>query len=84
MSGYERVTGAVSPSNNSAKTATATCPSGKVVISGGFVIGGNTNTTVTVNRATSDTTWTVAGASIPWFGGDFTLQAFAVCVNAVP
>ncbi len=84
VSGYERVAGATSPSNGNAKTATATCPDGKVVMSGGLVIGGNTNTTVTSNHATSDTTWSVTAASVAIVGGNFTVQAFAVCVTAVP
>ncbi len=84
VTGYQRVAGTVSASNSNTKTATATCPQGQVVVSGGHAIGGSANTTVTSSRATSDTTWSVTAAAVTYLGGNFTIQAFAVCVTAVP
>jgi hypothetical protein len=81
VSGYERVTGTASANDDNNKTATATCPSGKVVVGGGFVEAGSIPGIAKIgqSQATSDTVWTVFGR------GDginsWSLQAFAVCVT---
>jgi len=86
MTGYQRVTGAkVGPNGNDPKTATATCPSGKV-LGGGYLVTDSSNPqliTVTQSQPTSDTTWTVVareGAD----PGNWSLTAYAICGNAGP
>jgi hypothetical protein len=80
------VTGTASPSGNATVTVTATCPAGKVVISGGFLVNAPLNGTqeppfITQNQATSATQWSVT-ATKGSITRNFTVQATAVCISA--
>ncbi len=79
--GYEQVAGTTSSNNSSAKTATATCPNGKKVVGGGWNTPSQSGFPpfVLSSRATSDTVWTVTTTLAL---GSFSLQAFAICINA--
>ncbi len=71
------VQSALSPDNPGSKSATATCASGSVAISGGFVLSGNA-TSIRENKPTADGTgWTVV--SNPTAPAAHTLQAYVVC-----
>jgi hypothetical protein len=75
----------VSASNsNDDRTATATCATGYVV-SGGFILGGaeTENLHITASYPSNATTWTVLASEpdIAPAGGDWTLQAYAICAG---
>jgi hypothetical protein len=83
--GYQRVSGTTSSTNNTTpKTATATCPAGKVAVGGGWastITNGELSTTV--SRATSDTVWTVTVyTDNSGDAGNWNLTAHVICVNA--
>lgn len=91
VTGLEIVT-AVGPlrSSEPAKTATATCPTGKKVISGGgsvtaVVPGSESNVNVTglsASYPTDATSWTVRAGT--YVGYDWQLTAYAVCASVSP
>ena len=83
--GFQRVVGTATATDATVpKTATATCPAGKVAVGGGYVAATATEVgelTVFANRSTSDTVWSVSatvdsGPNLLW-----SLQAFAVCLT---
>jgi hypothetical protein len=80
------VTGTASASNStSPKTVTVDCTGGRFVLSGGYVFtGGTGGLTVRESRATDDDTWTVVAEEVDNVGGNWTVQAFAVCATAAP
>ena len=82
--GFERVVGtATATDTTDNKTATATCPAGKVVVGGGFLTAATTGLgelTVYANRPTSDTVWSVS-AVVDQGLRTWSLQAFAVCLT---
>jgi hypothetical protein len=84
VSGYVRVTGTASASNsNSPKTATVDCPAGLKVLGGGHTFTANTGgLSVRDSRAADDDTWTVTAEEIDSVGGNWTVQAHAVCAIA--
>jgi len=87
LAAVETVTGATSPSNTSAKTATATCPSDKIAIGGGHNIGGaGAPTAITQSSPTSSTVWAVRTTITDRFvsPGPFTLTAIAICATVAP
>ena len=59
--GFQRVVGTATASDTTPnKTATASCPAGKVVVGGGYLVAAPTGLgelTVYANRPTSDTVW---------------------------
>jgi predicted phage tail protein len=69
--------------NAESKTATAECPSGKVVINGGYNVGGNEGqqreVRVVRNQATDSKTWTVRAVEHTDIASEWELQAFAIC-----
>jgi hypothetical protein len=71
-------------SSSDDKTANATCTTG-VVVGGGFILGGaeTENLHITQSYPSSATTWTVAASEpdIAPVGGDWTLQAYAICAS---
>jgi hypothetical protein len=86
VSGYERIAGPlVASSNVSTKTASASCPAGKVAIGGGHNVPSATvlgEIVVVQGNLTTDTTWTVRAVEDNMDNGDvWSLQAFVVCVN---
>jgi hypothetical protein len=80
--GYERVPGSPSANNGtSPKTQTASCPTGKVAVGGGWSATSiNGEIAVTESRATSDTTWSVT-AYEDNFDSNWILAAYVICVN---
>ena len=82
--GYERVVGtATAADTTDNKTATATCPAGKVAVSGGYLTAaaaGLGELTVYANRPTSDTVWSVS-AVVDQGQRTWSLQAFVVCLT---
>jgi hypothetical protein len=84
--GFERVVGTATATDTTApKTATATCPAGKVAVGGGYAAAATAaeigEMAVFANRSTSDTVWSVSatvdsGPQVAW-----SLQAFAVCLT---
>jgi hypothetical protein len=82
VSGYERVSGSPTAlDGNSPKNATADCPSGKVVVGGGYSASGIDDLAVTANGAATNSSWGVVAFET---GGNptWSLQAFAICVTA--
>ena len=78
------MTGAVSTNDGtSPKTATATCPGGKKAIGGGGITVNNGSGTVSLTSTypSSDTVWTVSAARQSG-SGNFTVQAYVVCITA--
>ena len=82
-SGYLQVPGAASASNStSPKTVTATCTGGRVVVGGGGVTNGATQVALTQSQPTSSTVWSVTATEISSTNTNWTVQAFAICMNA--
>jgi hypothetical protein len=81
------VTSAANAAANTALTATATCPAGKVVLGGGAFVSNNVSpaaplrTVLTGSRPTSTTVWqATAVVTTALTGGAIaTLTAYAVC-----
>ena len=88
MSGFERVAGTATASDeNSPKTATATCPSGKKAVSGGYVLqttsGSIAEISVSQNYPSSDTTWSVSALEDDdGKVGAWSIQAYVICVTS--
>jgi hypothetical protein len=86
VSGYTEVTGAaVTVPGFTSATGSATCPTGDVVLSGGYMLlGGNmvvdTSAPVDAKGATSSNTWTVTGFDNGDGSGSFT--PYAICVSS--
>jgi hypothetical protein len=79
-----RVLGTVSANDNtSPKTVTATCPVGQKATGGGGLLVNNGSGTVSLTSSypSSDTVWTVTGARQSG-SGNWTAQAFVICVAA--
>ncbi len=75
------MTGSATATNSSAKTATASCPDGKKVVGGGFVVSGQFDPAIRSSRPTSETTWSVSGTGSLF--STYSLQAYAICVTAL-
>jgi hypothetical protein len=85
IAGQEIVAGAASADNESAKTVTADCPIGKVVVGGGFRtsdVSDPAEIVITGSYPSDADTWTATG-SVDGTGGDrsYSLQAYAICAN---
>ncbi len=81
LSGYIRVQGTSTPSDNTApKAATATCPAGKNAIGGGGVAtnAGNGTVSLTASYPSADNVWTVV-ADRQSGNGSWSLLAWVVC-----
>jgi hypothetical protein len=87
VSGWERVVGTATSSNESSpKTVTADCPTGKVVVGGGYVttaVSGNlAEIAVVANWPSDSDTWTVTAAEDNDTNvGLWSVQAYAVCAS---
>ena len=91
MSGYVRVSGTTEgPDTAASKSAQASCTGGRVAIGGGYelvtsVPGDEQNLAVTINRATSDTQWSVTALEDDLDPGtQWSLQAFVLCAQMAP
>ena len=86
VSGLEVVTAASASGPGVTKDAEAVCPSGKKVSGGGALVTGGSNAAVTSSTpgaVSNPTSWYVqARQFIP--SGDWTVYAYAVCVNTAP
>lgn len=85
VSGQEIVFGTASPDNESAKSVTATCPSGKVLVGGGFLttnVSDASEIVITSSYPSSTTTWTATGDIDNALAVDssYSLTAYAICV----
>jgi len=88
VSGWERVFGTASADDESDRTVTASCSTGKKVVGGGFLTSDRSNTgeIVIYNSYPSDqSTWSVSAKVDSTVSGDesFRLQAYAICVSAL-
>ena len=82
VSGYELVSSVLGPGTTAAKSVTATCPGGKVVLGGGFAMSGLTNARLTLqNGPASITEWTVALSELDPGSPSWTLTATAICAT---
>jgi hypothetical protein len=79
---------ATNTNSGGTKTAQASCPGGRFVLGGGYVITGSgiDLETVSRNQAIDDSTWQVDAQEINGNGntGSWALQAFAICATASP
>jgi hypothetical protein len=87
-SGYQMVTSQVGPNTVQDKVGTATCPAGKIAISGGVDNDATGHAFVTFDRRTlagPDTqgTW-FAGTYDPVATDSWSLYVYAYCVNVAP
>ena len=88
VSGWARVVGTASASNGtSPKTAVADCAAGKSVVGGGFVVvaasGNIAEVTVSSSLPSDADTWSVSAAEDNGNNiGNWSLQAYAICVTA--
>jgi len=75
-----------SPTNSSNKTASALCPSGKVVIAGGYKIEGDKNAVkvliVRANYPSATDTWTVRVLEGVETSGTWSVTVHAVCATS--
>ena len=78
------MTGTASASNsNSPKTVTVDCTGGRKVLSGGYTFTAATGgLVVRESMASDDDTWTVTAEEVDNVGGNWSVQAFAVCATA--
>jgi hypothetical protein len=85
VSGHERVEGPSTPTDSGAiKSASATCPAGKVLIGGGYALTETTAAiTVQLNGPDIGQTWTVQALRTSG-SEDWGLRAFALCAWASP
>ncbi len=82
MSGYELAASALGPNTASAKSVTATCPAGKVVLGGGFAVSGLIDAGLLAQNGPSSTTaWTVTMAELDPGSPSWTLTATAICAT---
>ena len=85
VDGYLRITGTPSASGTAQVTVTATCTGGRRAVGGGwrFVSHTGDGPAILESYASSDTVWTVTAG--PTFKSvAFSVEAFVVCVAAVP
>jgi hypothetical protein len=88
VSGLQRVIGtSVSGGSNDDRTATATCPSGKLAISGGFDLvstpsGNREPPFVTATYPSSATVWTVEIEHGSITRTSWTVTPYVICANA--
>jgi hypothetical protein len=78
------VIGAPVGPNPTAKTATASCPVGKRVLGGGYLIGGTSVSQVSVSESVPSNamTWRVKAQRRPGSTSfDFSLTAYAICAS---
>jgi len=84
VSGYQRVSYATADDTVAVKSATATCPSGKIVIGGGYAVSETTDTIfVRLNGPDETTAWTVLAARTSGTGA-WALEAIALCASSTP
>lgn len=69
VSGYEIVTGGASALSSNAGTVTTTCPDGKKVVGGGWVVGGQGDPAIRSSRPTSETAWSMSSTGTSDEGG---------------
>jgi hypothetical protein len=90
VSGWERVVGATSVDDETAKTAVANGSGGRQVVGGGYVLSSLSGSSVTGNVVQASypvaaDTWQVTTRSTA-AGGDnsYAVTAYAICVTALP
>lgn len=85
VAGIETVAGTASDDIMDERTVTATCPSGKQVVGGGYVtsnISSAPDIIIIASYPSSATVWTVTGTSYPaGLDESYSLQAYAICVT---
>lgn len=82
--GYQLVSASSASNSDTTKTATATCPIGKLAVGGGGFVGGLGSEIVGVTEQgpTNDgTQWQATGAELSATGSNWTVEAHAVCVD---
>jgi hypothetical protein len=84
VDGYLRITGTPSISGNVQVTVTATCSSGRAV-GGGFRVVSHTGDgpAILESYASSDTVWSVTAGPV-FKSTAYSIEAFVVCVTAIP
>jgi hypothetical protein len=76
------VSSGIAPPVGTTITSTASCPAGKVLLGGGFSLGGAllaVTATPTDSHPTSTTTWSASATNYATAAVSFTIQAYAVC-----
>ena len=88
ISGYEIVLSEITPDDDGAKDVTATCSSGKKVISGGYNttnVSKSGEVVIKANYPNTESGWRVMGnvdsSSTASTDTSFSLQAYAICVS---
>jgi hypothetical protein len=82
FSEWEKVTAIIATDDTAIKSQVATCPSGKRVVSGGYVLTGPAKSSVIANSnyATTETAWIVEARRYS-ASGAWGMQVHAVCVK---
>ena len=84
VSGFELVNATSGTNNTSAKTVSASCPAGKVVLGGGYTATVITAASALQNGPVSNTTWTVRVSESQTGTPTWALNVTIACVTALP
>lgn len=84
LSGYQVVTNTTATDSSTPKSVTATCPSGKVAISGGARLNTGAPVAVQADYPGSSTAWVAVAREMSATGSSWALSAYAVCINQPP
>ena len=82
MSGYEIVFTQSASSSAGPKIATATCPTGKRVVGGGYATTITNATGASSSRPSGNSAWIVTATEFIPTNLNWLVSAYAVCVNA--
>jgi hypothetical protein len=86
ITGYERVFASSDNSDDKNKTATASCPEGKVATGGGYAVSGKNPGSVAIfgNAPNSDVSWRVNAKRSIDISKSWVLTAVVICADGTP